>query len=86
MNFVQHNFDSFGKAITKPAKSFMDLPAKAQTAIFSFAYQYGPGFMHKSLGKRLWQAYTTQNWSAAAKILRGSARIALAATKRPSCG
>ena len=34
------------KRYNKASKvAFTSLPAKAQTALFSFAYQYGPGFM-----------------------------------------
>lgn len=51
--------------------NFLDLPASAQTAIFSFAYQNGPGFMHKKGGHELWQYFITQNWQKASSALRG---------------
>lgn len=52
--------------------SFFDLPAKAQTAIFSYAYQWGPNFGHKASARNLWHAYTTQNWQKARSILMSS--------------
>lgn len=53
-------------------KSFMDLPAGAQTAIFSYAYQHGPGFMHRSSGKALWNSFISQNWQKASTLLKGA--------------
>lgn len=53
-------------------KSFLELPAQAQTVIFSYAYQHGPGFMHKGAGKELWSYFVTQNWSKAKAALRSS--------------
>jgi hypothetical protein len=52
-------------------KSFLDLPAKAQTAIFSYAYQNGPGFRFRSSNKQLWQYFITQNWQKASQTLKG---------------
>jgi GH24 family phage-related lysozyme (muramidase) len=52
-------------------KSFLELPPEAQTAIFSYAYQNGPGFMHRSSNKQLWQYFVTQNWKKASSTLRG---------------
>jgi len=50
---------------------FTKLPSSAQTAIFSYAYQYGPGFMHTSkMGADLWKSFITQNWKRAGSILR----------------
>ena len=51
-------------------KSFMDLPAQAQTVIFSYAYQHGPGFMHSSSAKPLWNSFIAQNWKQASTILK----------------
>lgn len=53
-------------------KSFADLPAEAQTVIFSYAYQHGPGFMHSKAGAELWHYFTTQNWQKASAALRSS--------------
>lgn len=51
---------SYDKASKTP---FVDLPPEAQTALFSFAYQYGSGFMYKSGTRQLWNYYVAQNWS-----------------------
>ncbi len=51
-------------------KSFLELPAAAQTAIFSYAYQNGYGFMYRSESKKLWYYFVTQNWSKASEQLR----------------
>lgn len=52
-------------------KSFTTLPAEAQTVIFSFAYQHGPGFMKRKGGNQeLWNAFTSENWSKASQVLR----------------
>ncbi len=53
-------------------KSFTSLPAAAQTALFSFAYQYGPNFMHKASLKNLWHCFVTRNWVKASATLRSS--------------
>ena len=50
---------------------FNALPAEAQTALFSFAYQYGPGFMKKASTRKLWHNYVEQNWSGVTATLRG---------------
>lgn len=52
--------------------SFFNLPKGAQTAIFSYAYQWGPFFGHKASAKNLWSAFTTQNWQKARSILMNS--------------
>jgi GH24 family phage-related lysozyme (muramidase) len=52
-------------------KSFLELPPKAQTAIFSYAYQNGPGFMHRSSNKQLWHYFVTQDWKKASSTLKG---------------
>lgn len=51
---------------------FTSLPAGAQTAIFSYAYQHGPGFMRSSSGKQLWACFTSQNWQKASALLRSA--------------
>ncbi len=51
-------------------KSFLELPPAAQTALFSYAYQCGPYFMHQSHQKTLWNAFVTQDWHKASKQLR----------------
>ncbi|MBS0350743.1 MAG: hypothetical protein JSR33_06095 [Proteobacteria bacterium] len=51
---------------------FQDLPGAAQTAIFSYAYQHGPGFIYKGSGKRLWNYFVTQNWHGASAMLHGA--------------
>lgn len=51
-------------------KSFLAMPPAAQTVLFSYAYQYGPGFMYRSQGRPLWNAFVSQNWSHASHILR----------------
>jgi GH24 family phage-related lysozyme (muramidase) len=52
-------------------RSFLDLPPAAQTALFSYAYQCGPYFMHQSHPqKTLWHAFVTQDWPKASKQLR----------------
>ena len=53
------------KAYDKASKiPFDQLPSQAQTALFSFAYQYGVGFMHKGgQQKKLWEAFVHQNWN-----------------------
>ena len=51
-------------------QSFTKLPPEAQTAIFSYAYQNGPGFMHRSSNKQLWHYFVTQNWKKASATLR----------------
>lgn len=51
---------------------FTSLPAGAQTAIFSYAYQHGPGFMRSSSGRQLWSCFITQNWQKASTLLRSS--------------
>lgn len=51
---------------------FDHLPAQAQTAIFSYAYQHGPGFMHSASGRALWSAFTTQNWGKASTLLKAA--------------
>ncbi len=51
-------------------QSFTKLPPEAQTAIFSYAYQNGPGFMHRSSNKQLWHYFVTQNWKKASSTLR----------------
>ncbi len=53
-------------------KSFTSLPAAAQTALFSFAYQYGPNFMYKESLKNLWHCFVTGNWVKARATLRSS--------------
>lgn len=59
------------KSYNKSSKvSFLDLPPQAQTALFSFAYQYGPWFMDKGSARELWHYYVSQNWSAVSKTLR----------------
>jgi len=50
--------------------SFLSLPAAAQTALFSYAYQYGPAFKYQS--GALWAAFVNQNWSKASNELRNS--------------
>lgn len=50
--------------------AFTALPPEAQTALFSFAYQYGPGFMHKASTRQLWKNYVRQDWSAVRTTLR----------------
>jgi hypothetical protein len=52
------------QAYDKSSKTpFAQLPPQAQTALFSFAYQYGVGFMYKRGNpKELWNYYITQNW------------------------
>jgi hypothetical protein len=50
---------------------FLELPPQAQTALFSYAYQYGPYFSHQTSSQReLWHAFVTQNWSKAKRDLR----------------
>lgn len=51
-------------------KSFLKLPPAAQTVMFSYAYQYGSGFMYRYQGRPLWEAFTSQNWSKASHLLR----------------
>ena len=52
-------------------QSFLELPPAAQTALFSYAYQCGPYFMHQTHPqKALWHAFVTQNWPKASKQLR----------------
>jgi GH24 family phage-related lysozyme (muramidase) len=59
------------KSYNKASKvSFTDLPPEAQTALFSFAYQYGPGFMKKSSTSRLWHYYVAQDWAKVSQTLR----------------
>jgi Bacterial toxin homologue of phage lysozyme, C-term len=52
--------------------SFQKIPGAAQTVIFSYAYQHGPGFMYSSSGKRLWNCFITQNWHQASSMLHGA--------------
>lgn len=49
---------------------FVSLPPQAQTALFSFAYQYGSYFMKNPQTSQLWSYYATQNWSKATQTLR----------------
>lgn len=51
-------------------ESFLELPAAAQTAVFSYAYQMGPFFMFQPQSRKLWEYFVTQNWSKASKQLR----------------
>ncbi len=52
-------------------RHFLELPAAAQTALFSYAYQCGPYFMHQSSSqKALWHDFVVQDWSKASKQLR----------------
>jgi|GEM_PF-1417410 len=53
-------------------QSFLNLPAQAQTVIFSYAYQHGPGFMHVGSGRQLWSLFVAQNWHGASASLRAS--------------
>jgi GH24 family phage-related lysozyme (muramidase) len=53
-------------------KSFLDLPSNAQTAIFSYAYQHGAGFMKKSSAGQLWHCFISQDWKKASQLLRAS--------------
>lgn len=53
-------------------RPFLSLPPEAQTVIFSYAYQYGSGFMWQSGSKKIWYDFVTQNWSAASHDLRQS--------------
>ena len=50
-------------------KSFSNLPPAAQTALFSFAYQYGAGFMTKQGLKKLWNHFVAEEWSEVSKTL-----------------
>ncbi len=52
-------------------KSFTTLPAAAQTALFSFAYQYGAGFMKKKNLSQLWNHFVAEDWSQASQALHG---------------
>ncbi len=52
--------------------SFTQLPKQAQTVLFSYAYQYGPDFMKKSSGSKLWHYFVTQDWKKVSATLRGS--------------
>ncbi len=52
-------------------KSFTTLPAAAQTALFSFAYQYGAGFMKKKNLSHLWNHFVAEDWSQASQALHG---------------
>ncbi len=61
-------------------KSFTSLPSEAQTVIFSYAYQHGPGFMTKgSTAKKLWHYFVAENWQKASQALK---RSKLYATRR----
>jgi len=51
--------------------SFEQLPAQAQTVLFSFAYQYGPGFKYKASTRQLWNYFVAQNWTKVKEELRG---------------
>ena len=51
-------------------KSFLELPPQAQTVIFSYAYQYGPGFIFRKQSADLWHSFTTENWTKASKHLK----------------
>ncbi len=51
-------------------KLFSHLPAQAQTALFSVAYQNGPGFMKKSQLKPFWNCILSGNWSKASQTLK----------------
>ncbi len=51
-------------------KSFTSLPSEAQTAIFSYAYQYGPGFYKKA--SKLWHYFVAENWRQASTVLKSS--------------
>jgi GH24 family phage-related lysozyme (muramidase) len=60
------------KRYNKASKvAFTSLPAGAQTALFSFAYQYGSGFMKKAGTRQLWNYYVKQDWAAVTMTLRG---------------
>ena len=49
---------------------FLKLPAAAQTAVFSYAYQNGAFFMFQPQSRKLWEYFVTQNWGKASKQLR----------------
>lgn len=53
-------------------KAFTSLPGEAQTVIFSYAYQYGPGFDKKA--KKLWHYFVAENWQKASATLRSSSQ------------
>jgi GH24 family phage-related lysozyme (muramidase) len=53
-------------------QSFLDLPAAAQTALFSYAYQHGPAFMHQPRSQKFWTAFIKQDWTKAGQHLRQS--------------
>jgi hypothetical protein len=52
-------------------KSFSSLPSQAQTALFSVAYQHGPGFMKKhGRLQQLWGNFTSGHWAEASNLLK----------------
>ena len=58
-------------------KSFASLPANAQTALFSYSYQWGSGFMYRSSSqKSLWNYFVKGDWGKASKSLRSSRKYA----------
>ncbi|MBS0350744.1 MAG: hypothetical protein JSR33_06100 [Proteobacteria bacterium] len=61
---LQKSYDQVSKV------KFVDLPAAAQTALFSFAYQYGSGFKYKSATHQLWNYYVKQDWNNVNRTLR----------------
>ncbi|SFE00508.1 pesticin C-terminus-like muramidase [Paracidovorax konjaci] len=51
-----------------PKKSFIDLPAEAQTVIASVSFQYGVNL--NSATPKFWKAVTEQDWTEATKLLK----------------
>jgi Bacterial toxin homologue of phage lysozyme, C-term len=70
---LQPLMKNYNKASKTP---FTSLPKQAQTALFSFAYQYGPDFMKKPSGSKLWHYFVTQDWKKVSATLRGSRQYA----------
>lgn len=50
--------------------SFLNLPAAAQTVLFSYAYQNGPAFMKQTRYQKLWHFFVNKNWYLASQELR----------------
>lgn len=59
---VKLKYDSASK------KSFIDLPAEAQTVIASVSFQYGINL--DSATPKFWKAVTAQDWTEAVKLLK----------------
>ncbi len=75
--FLNRHLIPLIKAYNKSSKvAFTEIPPQAQTALFSFAYQYGNGFMKKGTGKLLWKSYVTQDWPQVCRILSSDKRYA----------